>query len=438
MSETIFALATAPAMSAIAIIRISGTKSHEILRVLTNNERLPPARTLHYTHLYDGDELLDQSMMVRFDAPNSYSGEDMAELHIHGGMANIKRIMGYLEHYDDCRLARAGEFSHRGVLNGKMDLTRAEGINDIIHAHTITQHQQAIQQAKGGLELRIAQLSDDIKKTLAHREAWIDFSDEELPDDLEQNMQQNINDIIKNMRDMLHQAKYSSRLRHGITVAIVGRANSGKSTLINYLAARDVAITSHIAGTTRDIIEVPLDYHDLPIIISDCAGVRHSDDVIEQQGVKRAIDHAQQADMRIFLSAIDDIDNHDIGIDKQAHDMNVINKIDLDDDITIAHHVAISLKDNINMQKFHDIFYQKLLGLCNQGRLTPLTRQRHIDAMNKALDNMLLAVSEYDIDYPELQAEYLRHALRDIGEISGYIDADSLLDVIFKDFCIGK
>ena len=454
--DTIYALGTpVPSRAhpgAISVIRLSGPRAAEALIFLTERlafERghsardpaLPEPRRMVVRSLYDptSGETIDRGLAVWFEAPNSETGEAMAELHLHGGRAVVGGALDAIARLGFCRMAEPGEFTRRAFENGKLDLTRAEAIADLVAAETDQQRRQAMQQMDGALY----RLYEDWRtlglRTLAHLEAAIDFPDEDLPagiaDEVHAGITQLQAEIAAHLKD-----RRGERLREGLHIAIIGPPNAGKSSLLNLLARRDAAIVSETAGTTRDVIEVHLDLGGWPVVLADTAGLRESGDAIEQEGVRRAQARAAAADLRLLvLDATSDwqptMQAMTAGAHwDPAHDIVIVNKVDLAmvDAIGV---VALSATSGVGLPELLARIERSAGQLMEQGAAPPLTRARHREALIEAEQALGRALGAPEV---ALAAEDLRLALRALGRITGTVRIDELLDVIFRDFCIGK
>ena len=454
---TIYALGTpAPsraAPGAISVIRLSGARAPEALIFLTEagafergrsvrDRALPVPRRLVMRALRDPvtAEEIDRCLVVWFEAPNTETGEMMAELHLHGGRAVTQAALAALGKLGFCRLAEPGEFTRRAFENGKLDLTRAEAIADLVAAETDQQRRQALQQMDGALHRLYEEWRTIGLRALAHLEAAIDFPDEDLPTGLGEEVRAAILQLQGEIATHLDDRR-GERLREGISIAIIGPPNAGKSSLLNLLARRDAAIVSETAGTTRDVIEVHLDLGGWPVVLADTAGLRATTDAIEQEGVRRARARAEAADLRLLvLDAAADwraamAELTAVGAHwNPARDIVVVNKIDLAsiDAVGVA---ALSTRSGAGLPELLVRLERAAATLMDEGGPPPLTRARHREALMEAeacLGRALVA--------PEvaLAAEDLRLALRALGRITGTVRIDELLDVIFRDFCIGK
>jgi tRNA modification GTPase len=441
--DTIFALASGGGRGGIAVIRVSGPGAAPALRSLAGGD-LPSPRQAERIVLRDpdGGEVLDDGLAVWFPGPASYTGEDVVELHVHGGRAVSLGVLEALAGRPGLRPAEAGEFTRRAFANGKLDLTAAEAVADLVDAETAAQRRQALRQLGGEL----ADLYEDwrrrLLRLLAHMEASIDFSDEPLPADLEKEVRDAMGALGDEMAAHLDDARRGERLRDGIHLAIVGAPNVGKSSLLNTLAQRDAAIVSTVAGTTRDVIEVHLDLGGYPLTVADTAGLRDSTDAVEQEGVRRARRRAEEADLRLVVFDAESWPETD-AMTRDLVDGNtliVINRADLAPPappLIVNGRPAIAVSaltgDGID-GLLADLEAAVGKGWGEAGAPSP-TRARHraaVDDCRAALGRALAAPT------PELAAEDLRLAARSLGRITGRVEVEDLLDVIFADFCIGK
>lgn len=456
--STIYALGTpAPSRArpgALSVIRLSGPRAADVLVFLTEPgaflrgrsaraPALPAPRRMVLRTLHDplSGEAIDRGLVVWFEAPHTETGEPMAELHLHGGRAVVGAALEAIRRLDLCRLAEPGEFTRRAFEHGKLDLTEAEGIADLVAAETEQQRRLALQQMDGALHKLYEAWRTLGLGTLAHLEAAIDFPDEDLPAGLAQGVRDGIVRLQEGIGAHLADRR-GERLREGLHIAIIGPPNAGKSSLLNLLARRDAAIVSETAGTTRDIIEVHLDLGGWPVVLADTAGLRESADAIEQEGVRRARARAAQADLRLLvLDASGDwkaakrkltaeTENWD-----PARDIVVLNKIDLAAP-EAAGVVPLSARSGEGLPVLLAHLEKSAGQLMDEGAgAPPLTRARHREALAEAHASLGRALSAPEI---ALAAEDLRLALRAIGRITGTVRVDELLDVIFRDFCIGK
>jgi tRNA modification GTPase len=414
---------------------VSGPRAGEALAALSGS--LPPQRRVRHVRLHDpesGDDI-DDGIALWFTAPHSSTGEDIAEFQIHGSRAVLSALIAALRRMG-LRLAEPGEFTRRAFLNGKLDLTQAEAIADLVAAETEAQRRQALRQLAGDLGALYRSWSARLLRLLAHLEAAIDFPDEDLPPEIEREVASETGLLAAEIDVHLADNRRGERLRDGIAVAIVGPPNAGKSSLLNQLAQREAAITSPIAGTTRDVIEVAIDLGGYPVVLADTAGLRGSADEIEQEGLRRALARAEAAELRLFV--------FDAGRSQDAAGASawpgpdtllVANKIDLAPNAPLppsAHAVSALTSDGI--VALIEALTRRIAD--NYIGIAPLlTRARHREALVSASHTLRRSL---DAGLLELRAEDLRLAWRSLGHITGQVDIEDLLDVIFADFCIGK
>ena len=445
--DTIFALASGAGRAGIAVIRLSGTRAGSALSGLSGTSLPQPrlASRATFRALAGSDDILDDGLALWFPAPASFTGEDVAELHIHGGPAVIAVMLSALGQIDGLRPAEAGEFSRRAFENGKFDLTAAEGLADLIEAETEAQRRQARRQSRGELGRLYEFWRQRLIRAQALTEADIDFSDEDIPDDLITEAHSLAAALEQEIRTHLNDSHRGERLRSGLYLAIIGPPNAGKSSLLNRLAQRDAAIVSDIAGTTRDVIDVHLDLGGYPVIAADTAGLRESHDILETEGVRRARERADDADMTLVVFDATDLqtaprlDPLTSGlIDEDT--LVVLNKCDLvsgDLPETIENRPAYTLSTKTGagfdalLEALQGAVAERLAGGSGPG----LTRQRHRNALIACHQSLLRALDSLE---PELMGEDLRLASRELGRITGRVDVEDLLDVIFSEFCIGK
>ena len=437
--ETIFAVSTAAGRAGIAVVRISGPRSGEALSGLTGG-RLPAARRAVRSRFRNPatGETIDDGLALWFPAPASVTGEDVAECHIHGGPAVVAALIAALGPFEGLRPAEPGEFTRRAFDNGKLDLTAVEGLADLIEAETEAQRRQALRQYDGVLATLYEGWRARLIALLAHAEAAIDFPDEELPDGLLADVLSQAIDIIKEIDEHLSDDRRGERLRDGLQVAIVGAPNVGKSSLLNRIAQRDVVIVSDIAGTTRDVVEVHLDLGGYPVTLADTAGVRDAKDAIEAEGIRRAAARAAAADLKLAVfDAAAESDPATLAlVDEDT--VVVANKCDrVPAPGKIAGHapVAVSAATGAGLDRLLGILTDRAQTRLDAGNAPVLTRERH----RRALEDARVALSRaQDATMPELAAEDLRLAARALGRITGRVDVEDILDVIFRDFCLGK
>ncbi len=443
---TIYALASGAGPAGIAVVRLSGPESKTALEALCAS--VPPPRRATRVEIRDpaGGEKLDDGLALWFPGPASFTGEDTVELHVHGGRAVVDGVLAALGAQPGLRLAEPGEFTRRAFENGKMDLTAAEGLADLVAAETAAQRRQALRQLGGELAELYESWRDRLIHGLAHLEATIDFSDEDLPERLADEVFRNLAGLATEIAAHLADNRRGERLRDGIHVAIVGPPNVGKSSLLNLLARRDAAIVSETAGTTRDVIEVHLDIGGYPLVVADTAGLRESADDIEREGVRRARLRAEDADLRLILidaAAWPEIDPAAADLIDQES-LLVINKVDLVApkqplSIGAIEALPISAVTGDGIEALLAVLGARLTERIGDAAQPALTRARHREALEDCRHSLQRALSAAErSDRPELVAEDLRLAARALGRITGRVDVEDLLDVIFRDFCIGK
>lgn len=445
MTDTIYALASAHGRSGIAVVRVSGDRAFESLEALSDNDFKPRVATLASLINPDDQSLIDECIVITFHPPRSYTGEKTVEYNIHGGKAVRESLFNVFSKMEGHRLAEPGEFTRRAFENGNLDLTQAEAVGDLIHAETEAQKQLALNQMGGALLNLYEGWAVSLVRALAYAEAQIDFADEDLPEDeVKSQITPVLTDINNQISRHLNDGNRGEILREGIKIAIVGAPNAGKSSLVNTLAKRDVAIVSDIAGTTRDVLEVHLDLNGYPVTLYDTAGLhRETADKVELEGIKRAQDKAKNADFKILLfDGTKELDEETLSL-KDDKSIVVVNKTDL---LTSLQ----KIKDTKVNEKYHYISTQTDEGLdelieivsCETSKIfndigssPTLTRARHREALMHAYDNIQRALDGFS---PDMIAEDIRLAVRAIGRITGRTDVEDLLDIIFKDFCIGK
>ncbi len=437
MRETIFALASGAIRAGVAVVRVSGPATRTGFEKLTGKKN-PKPRYAYYTALKDPQTsvLLDRAVAFYFEGPASFTGEDVVEYHLHGGKSVIDGVLSALGKIDGCRMAEPGEFTKRAFENGKMDLTEAEAIADLIAAETEAQRLLALDQLGGTLAKLYQGWTDRLAGILAYQEAEIEFPDDDLPEGLASTLAPKVEALQNDIAAHLNDHRRGEMLRSGMMIAIIGAPNAGKSSLLNALAARDAAIVSEEAGTTRDIIEVHMDLGGYPVILADTAGLRETEHGIEAEGIKRAHALAARADLKIALfdgtcEAPDDatmqmVDNHTLTVISKA-DQGVVLPVD---------GYPVSVVTGQGMEDFLKALTARVRDtLAGDRDAPPLTRQRH----RAALEEAFLALQRtLKADLPELAAEDMRLSLRALGRITGRVHVEELLDKIFRDFCIGK
>ena len=442
---TIFALSTGPGTSGVAIIRISGDETSFAIKSLTGKGMPQPrVATLRKINKINTSELIDEGIVLWFPGPESYTGEDMAEIHVHGSKAVVDALHSSLSDIENCRLAEPGEFTKLAFQNGKINLLKAESIADLISSETEIQRQQAIKIMNGKSADQFNFLREKLLKMLSHVEAKIDFPEEDLPNNILDEIKNSSEQVINKIKKILNDQKIGERIREGFKIAILGPTNAGKSSLMNHLSNRDVAIVSEIAGTTRDVIETHLNIDGFPVIISDTAGIRDSKDEIEKKGIKLSLNRAEEADLKLVVVDAKNLDFTDFL--KGLLDQNailVINKSDLlkkeiTSEIKKINHVLISIKENKNIDKLILKIKNNLKNKFITSDDILITRERHRQHLQQCLDHLNNFNQKTKIEDFDKAAEDLRLATRHLGMIVGKVDVEEILGSIFNDFCIGK
>ena len=447
MKDTIFALASAPGQAGVAVVRVSGPVAGGALRQLSG-QALPPPRYAAYRRLGSPEGVaIDQALVLWFPAPASFTGEDVAEFHLHGGRAVVAAVIAALSRCPGLRPAEPGEFTRRAFENGKLDLTAAEGLADLVNAETEGQRRQALRQMQGELGRLYDCWREGLVEALAQAEAAIDFPDEDLPAGLDDRVRNRAAAVLAEISQHLADNRRGERLREGFSIALVGAPNTGKSSLLNWLARRDAAIVSATAGTTRDVIEVQLDLGGFAVAVADTAGLRTARDEVEAEGVRRALDRAGAADLRIALFDATRWPELDPETMKLIDDdtIPVLNKTDLrpvDAGVKIQGRVAqrLSIRSGDGLPGFLESVTEAVAERLGGGTTPPLTRARHRHALEACHAALARAVNDQagTAALPELMVEDLRLAVGALGRITGRVDVEDLLDRIFRDFCIGK
>ena len=442
---TIYALSSGPGVSGIAVIRISGPETSKAIELLTGkNVPKPRIATLRKINKINTSELIDEGIILWFPEPESYTGEDMAEIQVHGSKAVIDALHSSISNIENCRLAEPGEFTKLAFQNGKINLLKAESIADLISSETEIQRQQAIKIMNGKSSDQFNFLREKLLKILSHVEAKIDFPDEDLPNDILKEIKKSSDEVLISIKKILNDQKVGERIREGFKIAILGPTNAGKSSLLNHLSNRDVAIVSEIAGTTRDVIETHLNIDGYPVIISDTAGIRESKNEIERKGIKLSLNRAEEADLKLVVVDAKNLDFTDTL--KGLLDQNailVINKSDLldgdiDPEIKKLNHVLISIKENSNIDELILKIKNNLKNKFITSDDILITRERHRQHLEQCLDHLKNFNKKNDVEDFDKAAEDLRLATRHLGMIVGKVDVEEILGSIFNDFCIGK
>ena len=442
---TIYALSSGPGVSGIAVIRISGPDTTEVVELLTKKP-LPTPRmaTLRKISNINTSELIDEGIILWFPGPESYTGEDMAEIHVHGGKAVVMKLQNEISKIKNCRLAEPGEFTKLAFQNGKINLLKAESIADLISAETEIQRLQAVKIMKGKSSEKFNGLREKLLKTLSFVEAKIDFPEEDLPEENLKKIKIDSSNVLNEINKILNDQKVGEIIREGFKIAIVGPTNAGKSSLLNNLSKREVAIVSEIAGTTRDVVEAHLNIDGYPVIISDTAGIRDSKDEIEKKGIRLSLKKAENADLKLVV-----VDAKSIDLSPFLNDLLknnailVINKSDLlkdklDPQILKINHVLISLKNNLNIENLILKIKNNLKNKFIAEEDILITRERHRQHLVQCVDHLKNFLDKNDKKDFDKAAEDLRLATRHLGMIVGKVDVEEILGSIFNDFCIGK
>ena len=426
--DTIFALATAQGRAGVAVIRISGPGAFGVAHVLIGDVPAPRLASLRKVRDVDGT-IIDEALVLAFSGPASFTGEDVVELHLHGSPAITRAVLRRLAQLD-ARLAEPGEFTRRALENDKMDLLQVEALGDLISAETEAQRRQAMRGYDGAFTARIEKWRTDLIRAAALIEATIDFADEDVPVDVSPEVVQLLSGVQRDIQAELSGFDAAERVRSGFEVAIVGAPNAGKSTLLNALARREAAITSHHAGTTRDVIEVQMDLGGLPVTLLDTAGLRDTDDEVEAEGVARAMSRAAAADIRVFLSDGSDT----LPLAPEPDDVVLAPKADLrSDDVP-----AVSGKTGTGVQDLMDRLSVALADRASGAGLA--TQERHRIALSAAQADLSAAMAKVENgpDLYDIAAEDIRIATRALAVLIGRVDVEHLLDEVFASFCLGK
>ncbi|WP_019223052.1 tRNA uridine-5-carboxymethylaminomethyl(34) synthesis GTPase MnmE [Bartonella rattaustraliani] len=434
--DTIFAVSSGLLPSGVAVIRLSGPHVVEIVKTLCG--RLPKARFMYYGNLTARDgSFLDSALTVFFPAPHSFTGEDCAEFHLHGGKAVVNRFLDELSTFSGCRIAEAGEFSRRAFIEGKLDLVQAEGLADLIAAETESQRRLAVMGTSGRLTTLYRDWRHKLIKARAFIEAELDFVDEaDIPDSISDKIWENVEDLCISLRKHIDEGERASILHDGLKIVIAGAPNSGKSSIMNRLAGKSVSIVTEEEGTTRDALEMRLVLGGLPIFLTDTAGFRETENKIEQLGIEIARQHVKDADLVILV--------YDMGDPKEvilpetsAEIWHVGNKLDLYDKNEFRWSLRFSALTGLNFDPFiHELETFCLCRAAEVGNLVP-ARKRQLQLLKEAVKEIESSINSQFLDL-SLRAEHLRRASDFLGKITGDIDVEDLLDIIFSEFCIGK
>ncbi|MGO4914609.1 tRNA uridine-5-carboxymethylaminomethyl(34) synthesis GTPase MnmE [Pseudogemmobacter sp. W21_MBD1_M6] len=428
--DTIYALATARGKAGVAIVRLSGPSALAAVARLAGS--LPLDRVAGLRKLTDSQGIhLDDALVLTFKGPHSFTGEDTAELQLHGSQATVAAVLRTLSDIETLRLADPGEFTRRALENGRLDLAQVEGLADLVEAETESQRRQALRVLSGALGDKAERWRKRLIRAAALLEATIDFVDEDVPVDVSPEVLELLDSVVDELRVESEGTKISERIRDGFEVAIVGPPNAGKSTLLNALAGREAAITSEYAGTTRDVIEVRMDLRGLAVTVLDTAGLRETDDVVENIGIGRAIERAKAADLRVFLR---DPEQTEIDLTPVDGDIELIGKADLRPDTKDGISGVTGQGVSILVDRIAAVLLERA------GRAATATRERHRIAINKGISALEIARIEVmnGPDRAELAAEDLRAAIRAMDALVGRVDVENILDEIFASFCLGK
>ncbi len=427
--KTIFAQATPPGRSGVAVIRLSGPQAFPVCSSLVGD--VPAARTVAHRKIHnEAGDFLDTGLVLTFLGPESFTGEDVVEFHVHGSVAVTKAVMKAIHAHPDCVPAEAGEFTRRALLNGKMDLAQVEGLADLIESETEAQRHQAQLSATGAFSRFVEELRGDLVRSAALLEAVIDFADEEVPEDVSVEVTSLLDGVVESLDKEIEAQKFAERVTHGFEVAIIGAPNVGKSTLLNYLAGREAAITSNVAGTTRDVIEVRMEISGLPVTLIDTAGIRDTDDEVESIGVRRALERAETSDVRVILI--------DVGETPfvQLRSTDIVLRAKVDDGDCEQPSVSGATGAGVDDLVFHlgEVLSEK----ASHAGLS--SKERHKAAFLQSKEGLLKAraiVAKGTMSY-DIAAEEIRSSLVALDTVIGRVDVENLLDVIFSSFCVGK
>ncbi|MBQ9738830.1 MAG: tRNA uridine-5-carboxymethylaminomethyl(34) synthesis GTPase MnmE [Alphaproteobacteria bacterium] len=434
-ADTIYALSSGTGRGGVAVIRVSGTKVLDVIKHLSGLEN-PKARYAYFRPLSNASgQALDNALVLYFKGPYSFTGEDVVEFQVHGGRSVISAVMQAIADVKGCRPAEPGEYSRRAVVNGKMDLTEAEGLMDLINAETGLQRAQAYSQMNGVLGKKYEGWRRDLKHHMAYLEAFIDFPEEDIPPEKLERIDMDVKELAEKIALHLDDDKKGQKLRDGFQIAIVGRPNAGKSSLINALTQKDVAIVSQTAGTTRDVVEAHLDVAGFPVILADTAGLREGAEEIETEGIRRAVKRAEEADLILHVQ---DGARYPVAekLPTSLSDKKVItiwNKVDEMTEMP-AGILCLSAKTGQGVDALWQLIKNELTDNISTADGV-ITRERYRVALTECVEALNRSLYAPEL---ELKAEDLRMAARALGRITGRIDTEELLDVIFRDFCIGK
>ena len=433
--DTIYALATPNGRSAVAVFRISGKNCIKIIKKITLLKKIEANKSINTSIYLDkkNKEILDNGVITFFKKPKSYTGEDILEIGVHGGFSIISDFIKLINKTNLCRIANRGEFTRRAFENNKMDLTQAEAVIDLVNAETSKQRVLAINQLRGKLGNKIFDWEKKIKNILANVEAIIDFSEEDIPDNLNIILKEQTKNIIEELKKFIDDNMHGERIRNGYRISILGKPNVGKSSLINHLAKRDISIVSNIPGTTRDIIELNYDFEGFPLIFYDTAGLRKTRKKIEKIGINKAIENSINSEINlIIIEKIKEIDEYKIKFDNIIF---VQSKIDKNKRIKDNRVFKISSKNGSGIYNILLKIKKNILKKTENRENIYVSRERHRRIIEDSLENLEKSVKINDI---EIVAEEIRQSLKNLSKITGRNDIEDILDIIFNDFCIGK
>ncbi len=442
---TIYALSSGPGISGLAVVRVSGSQSKVIMNSIIEGDIKPRVATLKKIRKINSREVIDEGIILWFPGPKSYTGDDMLEFHVHGSRAVIDALLNEISKIEKCRVAEPGEFTKNAFQNGKISLLEAESIGDLISSETEIQRRQAIDIMSGIQGKKYEGWREKLLKVLSNIEAKIDFPDEDLPQNILSNIKNTTLTVSQEIKKALDDKKVGERIREGFKISILGPSNAGKSSLLNYLSRRDVAIVSEIAGTTRDVLETHLNLDGYPVILSDTAGIRDAKDEIEKRGIKLALKKSENADLNIVV--IEPKSGHFTGVLKglisSENTILVINKSDLAPQAEFENYknlnpIIISVKEEKNLDKLILEIRNRLKNKFLSTADTIITRERHRQHLIQCLSYLDSFKEKKDIQEFDKAAEDLRLATRHLGMIVGKIDVEEVLGSIFNDFCIGK
>ncbi|PLW76488.1 tRNA uridine-5-carboxymethylaminomethyl(34) synthesis GTPase MnmE [Cohaesibacter celericrescens] len=444
--DTIFALSSGAVPAGVAVIRLSGPKAADVMNQIIDSEPKPRMAALRYVTNPKNGDVIDQALVLYFPGSKSFTGEESVEFHLHGGRAVVKAMIDLLGSFDGCRMAEAGEFSRRGFENGKFDLTAVEGLADLIHAETENQRKQAMRQASGAHKSVIDGWREILLYARSMIEAELDFSDEEdVPGAVSDVIWPKLQKLKQEMEHHLSYADRGERLRNGLTVVLAGHPNAGKSSLLNWFAKRDVAIVTEEAGTTRDLLELHLDIEGFPVTVIDTAGLRDSSNIVEQEGIRRALEKSENADL--LIEVVDgSAPNERVALASRAQRLVLFNKQDRIGSEMINSGsnknaeekvFSVSLHTGFGMDGFYDSFVKQIEELFSGAEDVLITRKRHEAYFRQCVDNVDKSLIYTDSPL-EIRSEYLRMAGDELGKITGRIDVEDMLGVIFSQFCVGK